>query len=198
MNPAVKCALVASDLTSLETYAREHKHFHPELRAHRESRTVRVGPNAILVFEDALTVRHQIQEILRIEQITAAANIQTEIDRYATLIPDGRNLKATFMVEFSDAAERHARGPDLTDVEQHVWLQVDGSDRIFAAVDRSTEGVEAVRAPLVHHLRFELGSSGVRDLKHGKRLSVGIDHGACSASLTLNEKVRQLLLRDLR
>jgi len=117
--------LIASDLMSSEAYARDCKGWHAQASAHRQARTVRVGANAILVFEDRLTVRHQLQEMIRVERISERAAVQAEIDRYASLMPDGNNLKASLMLEFADAAERRALGPSLLGIERTVWLRVE-------------------------------------------------------------------------
>jgi len=187
----------ARDLMSPETYARESRDSHAEIKVHREQRTVQIGPNAALMFEDAVTVRYQLQETLRIENFSDDAAVRAEIDAYAALIPDGSNFKATLVLGFADANERHARTAELSGVEDHVWMQVDGFARTFAVSEQSVDRVEANRLPAVRYLRFQLDKPRVRELKKGNPLLVGIDHGAYRASLTLAESVRQLLVRDL-
>jgi hypothetical protein len=190
--------LVAGDLMSSETYAREQRGSHADAVAHREQRTVRVGPNVLLVFQDERTVRHYLQEMLRIEQTSGQAQVQAEIDACAGLIPDGSNFKATLQLEFADADERRAKAAQLSGIEQHVWMQVDGSARLYAIAEANADRAHPDRDPPAPTLRFELDKPRVRQLKSGSRLSVGIDHGAYHASLVLNEGVRQLLLKDLR
>jgi hypothetical protein len=178
----------ARDLMSPETYARES----------RDSHAVQIGPNAALMFENALTVRYQLQETLRIENFSDDAAVRAEIDAYAALIPDGSNFKATLVLGFADANERRARTAELFGVEDHVWMQVDGFARTFAVAEQSLDRVEANRLPAVRYLRFQLDKPRVRKLKEGSPLLVGIDHGAYRASLTLAESVRQSLVQDLR
>jgi hypothetical protein len=194
----MKSTLLAKDLMSLETYAGERERFRAEVMAHRGERTVQVGPNAMLIFEDELTVRYQIQEMLRIEGISEDEDIQSEIDVYAPLIPDGSNLKATFMLEFPDEGERRARLAQLIGVENRVWIQVEGSSRIFAIADEDMDRANADKTSAVHFLRFELEKPMVRNLKQGRPLSIGIDHPSYSASLVLGESARRSLLNDLR
>ena len=183
---------------SLETYARERDGLRAEVMAHRRDRTVQVGPNARVIFEDERTVRYQIQEMLRIEHISEEERIQAEIDTYAPLIPDGSNLKATFMIEFPDEGERRVRLAQLAGVENRVWVQIDGSSRIFGIADEDIDRADADKTSAVHFLRFELEKRMVRDLKQGSRLGIGIDHRAYSAGLVLRESVRRSLLNDLR
>jgi hypothetical protein len=188
--------LIASDLMSSEAYARDCKGWHAQASAHRQARTVRVGANAILVFEDRLTVRHQLQEMIRVERISERAAVQAEIDRYASLMPDGNNLKASLMLEFADAAERRALGPSLLGIERTVWLRVEGRVRILGRVTSGPE-TPGGPAPLTHWLAFELGDEDMRSLRDNTRLSVGIDHHRYSAKLVVLDKLRCLLLDDL-
>src|SRR6266850_5553035 len=88
-----------ASLMTLETYARERPQFRAKVIAHKKNRTVHLGEHVTLIFEDELTVRYQVQEMLRIEKIFEPSGIQDEIDAYNPLIPDGHNLKATMMIE---------------------------------------------------------------------------------------------------
>lgn len=187
----------AGDVMSLETYARESRDLHAGVKLHRDLRTVQIGPNATLMFEDEETARYQLQEALRMESISDDAAVQAEIAAYAVLIPDGSNFKATFVLGFADADERRARTADLIGVEACVWMQVEGFARTFAVAEASQERTQANRIPAVRYLRFELDKPRVRELKKESRLLVGIDHASYRASLVLAENVRQLLVRDL-
>jgi hypothetical protein len=195
---APECVLVASDLMSPEVDAHDRREWHEQALAHRAARTVRVGPNAVLIFEDQLTVRHQLQEMLRVERISEPVSMLAEIDTYAALIPDGSNLKATFMLEFADTSERRAVGPGLVGVERRVWIRVEGHVRSRAAVDPGVDAAASGGVPLTHRLTFELGRAAVRDLTNGGLLSVGIDHRNYHAVVVLREDQRRLLLDDLR
>lgn len=187
----------ADDLMSLETYEREREHFHALVMAHRRHRTVQVGPNATLVFEDALTVRHQLQETLRRERISGAAEVRAEVDAWATLLPDGSSFKATLTLEFGGDA-RAAPTAMPAGVEQRVWLQVDGTPRLFAVVQAGPARTRTSAPPEVHNLCLELDKPRLRDLRKGSRLSVGIDHDGYRASLVLGDEMRRQLLRELR
>jgi len=192
----MKSSLLVKDLMPLDAYAREHESFRAEVIAHRADRLVRIGRNATLLFEDEMTVRYQIQEALRIEGISDEAAIQTEIDLYAPRIPDGSNLKASFMLEFSDSKERQATLAKLSGIESRVWMQVNGAERVFGVVSETDPADEETSA--LHFLRFDLGKPMLRELKQGSSLSLGIDHPACNASLVLSADVRRSLLNDLR
>jgi hypothetical protein len=190
--------LLPREFMSLESYERQREGLLAEGVAHRRERTVQVGPNAKVIFEDERTVRHQIQEMLHLQRISADADIQAGIDVYAPLIPSGSNLKATFMIEFPDAGDHRARVAKLIGVEKRVWMQTEGSSRIFGIADEDSDRAAAGETSAVHFLRFELEKVMLRDLKQGSRLSLGIDHPAYSAGLVLRDGVRRLLLNDLR
>jgi len=164
------------DLYSLEEYARIRQEFRSKVIEHKKSRRLPIGPHAALYFEDELTMQYQIQEMLRIEKIFEPDGIQDELDVYNPLIPDGMNWKATFMMEYKDAEERKQALAKLIGVEQHIWVQVEGFDKVRPIanedLDRSTEE----KTSSVHFLRFELSQEMINALKGGTSLSAGIDH----------------------
>ena len=103
-------AQIARDsLLTLEAYARQRKEFRARVIAHKKNRTMHLGEHVTLIFEDELTMRYQIQEMLRIEKTFEEAGIQDELDAYMPLIPDGTNLKATMMIEYDDPVRAQAR-----------------------------------------------------------------------------------------
>ncbi len=101
--------IARDSLLTLEAYARERNEFRAKVIAHKKNRTVRLGEHITLIFEDELTIRYQIQEMLRIEKTFEDRGIQDELDAYVPLIPDGTNLKATMMIEYEDPAHSQDR-----------------------------------------------------------------------------------------
>jgi len=168
--------LTRDDLMSLETYAARRAAERAEVMAHKANRRVAVGPNATLYFEDRVTMQYQVQEVLRIEKIFEAEAIEDELEAYNPLIPDGRNWKATFMLEFEDEAERRRQLAQLIGVERAVWIRIGAHDkcRPIANEDLSRETEDKTSA--VHFLRFELSSAMAADVKTGAEITVGIDH----------------------
>ena len=168
--------LTRENLYSLEQYAQARPEFRQRVLAHKKNRQVPIGPNATLYFEDALTVQYQIQEMLRIERIFESEGIKDELDAYNPLIPDGSNWKATFMVEFPDVEERRVELARLIGVEDKVWVQVSGHDRVYAIADEDLERENAEKTSSVHFVRFELTPAMVAAVRSGAAISVGIDH----------------------
>ena len=190
--------LSRDDLMSLEEYAEARVAFRSEVMDHKRDRRIELGTNAALYFEDSLTVRYQVQEMLRIERIFDAAGINEELDTYNPLVPDGSNWKATFMFEFPDEDERRVMLQKLIGVEDRVYVQADGRERVYAIADEDLERSNEQKTSAVHFLRFELGSDDVASLKNGAALAAGIDHDNYTVEISpVAESIRQSLLADL-
>ncbi|MGH8736466.1 MAG: DUF3501 family protein [Burkholderiales bacterium] len=191
---------IAKDsLMTLEAYAKQRKEFRAKVIEHKKLRNVHVGEHVTLQFEDELTVRYQIQEMLRIERIFEQEGIQEELDVYNPLIPDGANLKATMMIEYPDPAERQRMLARLKGVEDRVWIQVEGCERVYAIADEDMERENADKTSSVHFLRFELSDEMRKALKYGVGIAAGVDHTEYPASVdALAPQVRASLVSDLR
>src|SRR6187549_4176664 len=100
--------ITRDSLMTLEAYARERAQFRSRVMAHKKDRTLHLGEHVTLIFEDELTVRYQIQEMLRVEKVFEEAGIRDELDAYNPLVPDGTNFKATMLIEYEDPADRTA------------------------------------------------------------------------------------------
>jgi len=185
-------------LLTLEAYARERKEFRARVIEHKRARTLHLGDHVTLLFEDELTIRYQIQEMLRIEKIFDEEGIQAELAAYNPLVPDGANLKATMLIEYDDADERRVALGKLRGIERRVWLQVEGCPRVFAIADEDLERETEVKTSSVHFLRFELTPEMVAALKYGVALGFGVDHPAYRAEIpAVGAATRQSLVADL-
>jgi Protein of unknown function (DUF3501) len=185
-------------LMTLETYARNRKEFRAKVMAHKKVRSVALGDHVTLIFEDELTIRYQVQEMLRIERIFEQEGIQGELEAYNPLIPDGRNFKATLMIEYPDVDERKHALARLKGIEDRVWIQVEGCERVHAIADEDLERETEEKTSSVHFLRFELTDEMAASLKYGVGLGIGVDHPAYSAEIAaLPSNVRNSLVNDL-
>jgi hypothetical protein len=189
--------LHATDLMSLEQYARERAGFRAKVLEHKKNRQVSLGPNATLYFEDLLTIQYQVQEMLRIEKIFEADGIEDELSAYNPLIPDGSNWKATFMLEYPDVDVRKRELARLIGVEDKVWVQVEGHDKRFAIADEDLERNTAEKTSSVHFMRFELDAGMIEALKGGAALTMGVDHENLDVRVTVPGAVRKSLINDL-
>ena len=184
-------------LLSLEAYARERNAFRARVMEHKKRRTVHLGDHLTLLFEDELTIRYQVQEMLRIERIFEEAGIQGELDAYNPLVPDGTNWKATMLIEYPDVEERKRMLERLKGIEREVWVQVQGCTGVHAIADEDLERETEEKTSSVHFLRFELTTEMREALRKGAGLSVGVDHPEYRARIELASDVRASLVADL-
>jgi hypothetical protein len=185
------------ELLSLEAYARSRGEIRAQVIAHKKIRTVHLGEHVTLQFEDAVLIRYQIQEMLRIERIFEETGIQGELDAYNPLVPDGANWKATMFVEYPDEAQRRRMLARLKGIERRVWVQVGGGARVYAIADEDLERENEEKTSAVHFLRFDLSPQARGDLRRGDALTIGVDHPEYSASVTVEPQVRSSLAGDL-
>ena len=185
-------------LMSLEAYARGRNEFRARVIAHKKNRTVHLGANVTLLFEDELTIRYQVQEMLRIERIFEDEGIQHELDAYNPLVPDGGNWKATMLIEYPDEAQRRRMLGALKGIERRVWVQVAGASRVTAVADEDLERENAEKTSSVHFLRFELDAATRERLRQGAAVTIGVDHPQYSAAVELSPEQRAALASDLR
>ncbi len=190
--------ITRESLLPLEAYARERNAFRARVIEHKKRRTVPLGSHVTLLFEDELTVRYQVQEMLRIERIFEEEGIQHELDAYNPLVPDGTNWKATMLIEYPDADERKRKLAELKGIGRRVWIQVQGGERVHAIADEDLERENEQKTSSVHFLRFELGAPVREALRRGAPVTVGVDHPRYQASVELPPDVRSALCADLR
>jgi len=197
-SPTEMAKLSRDSLMTLEAYAKARKDFRARVIAHKKPRTVHLGDHVTLLFEDPLTIQYQVQEMLRIEKIFEAQGIQDELDAYNPLIPDGRNFKATMLIEYEDANDRKAALARLKGIEDRAYVQVEGLPRVYAIADEDLDRENEEKTSSVHFLRFELTDEMADALKYGMTLAVGIDHPHYAARLDpLRVEARDALLKDL-
>jgi len=190
--------IARESLMTLEAYAKARKDFRARVLAHKRDRTIHLGEHVTLIFEDELTIRYQVQEMLRVERIFEEAGIQEELEAYDPLIPDGRNFKATMMIEYEDVEERRDALARLKGIEAKTWVRAGEHARVHAIADEDLERETEEKTSSVHFLRFELTAQMAAALKAGASLSAGIDHPQYQAAIDpLPARIRDALVADL-
>jgi len=190
--------ITADSLMTLEAYAKARNAFRAKVIAHKKERTVHLGDHVTLIFEDELTVRYQVQEMLRVERIFEEEGIRDELDAYNPLIPDGSNWKATLLVEYPDIGERRTMLARLKGLEDRVWVKAAGCERVYAIADEDLERENAEKTSAVHFLRFDLMPPMISALINGAPLAIGVDHPVYSATIeSVSPEVKASLLQDL-
>lgn len=190
--------LTHDSLMTLEAYAKARPAMRERIIAHKKLRSIYLGDNLTLIFEDELTMRYQVQEMLRTERIFEEAGIQEELDAYNPLIPDGSNWKATMMIEYTDENERRVMLARLKGIEDKIWVRAHGQAKVFAIADEDMERENAEKTSAVHFMRFELDPASIAAIKAGGAISIGVDHPEYSAEIAaLADPVRASLAQDI-
>jgi len=191
--------LKREDLMSLEEYAAKRAEFREKVLELKKARKIALGEHATLYFENELTIRYQIQEMLRIEKVFEADGINEELEAYNPLIPDGSNWKATFMIEYGDVEERQKMLAQLVGVEDKVWVQVDGFDKVYAIANEDLERSTEEKTSAVHFMRFELTDEMSKAVKEGENILMGIDYEGFEQLVNpIPEQSRISLMNDLQ
>ena len=188
--------LLATDLLSLEEYDKSRQQIKSDLMLHKKNRSIKIGDNVLILFEDYETIKYQVQEMLRIEKIFKAKDIQEEISAYESLIPDGDNLKATMLIMYTDVNERKVMLNRLFDLENSIWLSIDNSKRIFAISDEDLERSRDEKTSAVHFLRFQLDAKDIEQFKKSNNIVFGIDHKEYNFETKVDDKTMESLSHD--
>ena len=190
--------ITADSLMSLEAYSKWRKFHQPEVIAHRKQRSVQLGEHLNIQFESETTIRYQIQEMLRIEKIFEEEGIQQEIEAYAPLVPDGGNWKATMMIEYTDVNERKRELARLIGVEDRLFVEVEGYQRVYAIADEDLDRETEEKTSAVHFVRFEFTPAMVAALKAGAAAKLGCDHTHYPAHVQIALETLASLAGDLK
>jgi len=191
-------AIQRDSLMTLEAYARARKEYRARVIPHKKARTVHLGEHITLMFEDELTMRYQIQEMLLSEKAFEEGAIRDELDVYNPLVPDGSNWKATLLLEYEDVDERRTALTQLKGVEDGVWVAVTGCAKVWAIADEDLSRENEMKTSAVHFLRFELEPDMVAALKGGAALAIGVEHPAYRAEVSpVEAATRVALIADL-
>ncbi len=189
--------LTKDDLLSLEDYSKQRDDFRTKVMAHKKKRQVYLGEHAAFYFEDRLTMHYQVQEMLRAERIFEQAGIQDELDAYNPLIPGGKDLRATFMLQYKDVNARIVALAKLVGIEKSIWMQVEGFDKVTPIANEDiTVDQEDNKTSAIHYLRFPFTDEMIMAAKEGKPLSIGIDHQQMKISYVITDDVRTSLVSD--
>jgi hypothetical protein len=191
-------AITRESLMSLEAYARARAALRAQVIEHKKIRKVHLGNHVSLLFEDEMTLRYQVQEMLRIEKIFEEEGIQSELDAYNPLVPDGSNFKATMLIEYANEVERKAALAKLIGIEDRLFIQVEGQPRVYAIADEDLDRENEEKTSAVHFVRFELTPEMKKALKNGAQMMLGCDHPNYPAHLEeLPQETLASLLEDL-
>ena len=190
--------LKREDLYSLEQYSEMRDDYRKKIMAHKENRRLELGNHLLLSFEDQLIMQYQIQEMLKAEKIFDAAGIEEELEVYNPLIPDGTNWKATMLIQYPDVEERQQQLARLIGIEDLIWVQVNGFEKVYAIADEDLERDNTEKTSAVHFMRFELDNDMVAAVKTGSAISAGVEHENYHETVSpVASNIRDSLAADL-
>jgi hypothetical protein len=190
--------ITRDNLMTLEAYAKVRSISRADAIKHRRLRSVSLGEHITLLFEDEVLIRRQIQEMLHIEKIFDEEGIQSEIDAYAPLVPDGNNWKATMLIEYPDAHERKRELARLIGVEDRMFVEVEGHGRAYAIADEDLDRENDEKTSAVHFVRFEFSAAAKQAVRAGASVKLGCDHKNYPAHVVLSPETLASLAGDLR
>jgi hypothetical protein len=190
--------IARDSLLTLEAYSKIRKTSRAEAIAHRKLRSVALGEHVTLQFEDEKTIRRQIQEMLHIEKIFDEEGIQSEIDAYAPLVPDGSNWKATMLIEYPDPHERKRELARLIGIEDRMFVEVEGHARVYAIADEDLDRENEHKTSSVHFVRFEFTPAMREAIRAGAAVKLGCDHTNYPAHVQIAPETLASLAGDLR
>ena len=190
--------ITPENLMSLEAYTKYRKANREQIMAHRKLRSVHLGEHINLQFESETSIRYQIQEMLRIEKVFEEEGILQEIEAYAPLVPDGGNWKATMMIEYPDENERRRELKRLIGVEDRMFVEVEGHDRVYAIADEDLDRETDEKTSAVHFVRFELNTAMRKAVLAGAGVKLGCDHTNYPAHTQIEPEALTALASDLK
>ena len=190
-------AITRDNIMTLEAYSQYRKENKADIMAHRQLRSVRLGEHLNMQFESELTIRYQIQEILRVEKQFEEQGILDEIEAYAPLVPDGSNWKATMLIEYTDVEERKVALGKLISIEDMTYIEVEGFKRVYAISNEDLERETDVKTSAVHFCCFEFNEAAKKAIKHGAKVTLGCDHPNYSMSTPIPLEQLESLRSDL-
>jgi len=188
--------LKREDLFSLEEYAEQRLNIRKNVMNVKKLREVNLGEHIRLLFENHQTVQYQVQEMLRIEKIFEVAGIQDELDVYNPLIPDGSNLKATMMIEYTDVVERTKALSNLIGIEKSIYFQVGNHQNVYAICNEDLERETDEKTSSVHFMRFEFEQTMIADFCKGINVKIGVSHPNYDCEIILEKRVQDELSQD--
>ena len=189
--------LEISNLLSLEEYDSERENLKKDVINHKKNRTVSVGDNIVLIFEDFKTIKYQVQEMLRIEKIFKKDEIQEEIDAYNPLIPDGTNLKATMLIMYPDVEIRRQMLLKLHGIENNIWISV-GQNKVIAFADEDLDRSTDEKTSAVHFLRFQFTHDQVTEFLSSDKIVIGVNHKEYDKEVVLDKAIKESLEKDFK
>jgi hypothetical protein len=176
------------EIVDYVTYAEGRSGFRSEVMRVKQPRRIHLGEHVTLLFENRMTVRYQVQEMMRTEQIVKEKDILHELSTYNELLGGPGELGATLLIEIDDPAERASKLSAWRDLMDHLRVRLPDGTLVPVIYDRRQVGEE--RLSSVQYVKFATGG----------QIPVALlsDHPQYRAETVLSAEQRTALAEDLR
>ena len=178
-----------SEILDYVTYGEERDAIRDSALEAKRVRRIHIGEPFTLLFENRETIRYQVLEMVRVEQIVKEADIQHEVDTYNELVGSGGKLCATLLIGLPDAEERAVKLRAWLGLLEHLYAKTEAGERVTPSWDPRQVGED--RLSSVQYLSF--------DFRGRAPVAFGIDWGERELVLetVLTGKQREALQADL-
>lgn len=191
--------ITRASLLNTKAYMAQREEWRKTVIPFKKLRTVLIGKNASLMFENELTVRYQLQEMIRVDKSMVEDDLEHELSIYNDLVPTKNCLKGTLMFEFVDADVRAAKLDQMLGVEHSIWININQRGKRYATPRRMLGDDTGTRVASVYFLSFQLEQTEVADFIAGEPVSLGIDHPAYNHSVDeMSPQTQAVLIEDLK
>jgi hypothetical protein len=182
------------DIVGLAAYEKIRQDFRRRIIELKQKRRISLGDRLSLVFENRDTVIFQIQEMLRVENISDLDKIRREIATYNQLIPDSRELSATLFLEIEDQTHLRDELVKFQGIEEAITLRI-AAHQIQARFEPGRSKENKISA--VHYIRFRFNDQELEPFVSGTRTELVIDHRNYQATVVLQPETQRSLVEDL-
>ncbi len=176
------------DIVDFETYEETRPEFRARVMQVKDARRIHVGEDLTFLFENALTMRYQVQEMMRAERMVKESDIQHEIETYNGLLGGDGELGATLLIEIDDPDERNVKLREWMELPEHLYALLEDGAKVRPTFDESQRGEG--RLSSVQYLKFKVGKSAP--------VTLGVDLPGAEAEARLTDAQRQALAEDLK
>ncbi len=187
--------LTNADIKDLREYERERDAFLAEVISMKRKRRIALGDLMTIVFENATTMRFQIQEMARAERMLRDEQIAHEIETYNELVPNDGELVGTLFIEITDVDLLREWLPKLTRIQNHIAIEVAGESVPGREIDLERLTREEEITTTVHYLKFAF-TEAQRETFGDAPVAIAVNHPNYEVRVELTEDQRSELVGD--
>ena len=179
--------VLRGDLVDYQSYDDVREAFRQEAMAAKAARRAHVGDHLTFLFESTLTIRYQIQEMMRAERIVRERDIVHELETYNALLGGPGELGCTLLIEIDDPLVRQVKLTEWFDLPGHLYARLPSGEKVRPTFDEAQRGDG--RLSSVQYLKFAV--QGIVPL------ALGSDHPGLTVESPLGDAQRAALAADL-